>query len=224
MAEMAIGYGSEYQLLRYLGHHRNYFFDMIKKSTKQDEDIVWLDYPVALQRLSMDGEFKGIECFAKDKSINFEDLSRKWKEYWPTSGNSQNWDGIFLQGNTWYFVEAKAHLDEANQYCSAISEESINKIKTAFLRTTNSEELAEKWLKSNCYQLANRLSFIRFCKDNNIKAKLCYINFINGYRSSNNVKSENDWKLKWEEEYSTLGLTVELKQDIVQVYIDCEKA
>ena len=209
MAEMAIGYGSEYQLLRYLGHHRNYFFDMIKKSTKQDEDIVWLDYPVALQRLSMDGELKGIECFAKDKSVNFEDLCLKWKEYWPATGNSQNWDGIFLQGNTWYFVEAKAHLDEANQYCSA---------------TTNSEELAEKWLKSNCYQLANRLSFIRFCKDNNIKAKLCYVNFINGYRSSNNVKCENYWKLKWEEEYNTLELTEELKQDIVQVYIDCEKA
>lgn len=177
MAEMAIGYGSEYQLLRYLGHHRYYFFDIIKKATRQEEDIVWLDYPVALHKLSMDGEIKGIECFAKDKSINYTDLCRKWKKYWPTKGNSQNWDGIFLQGNTWYFVEAKAHLNEANQFCGATNEKSKKIIKIAFVQTTKNEDLAEKWLKSNCYQLANRLSFIKFCKDNNIKAKLCFINF-----------------------------------------------
>lgn len=31
MAEMALGYGSEYQLLRFLGHHRNLLNNEISK-------------------------------------------------------------------------------------------------------------------------------------------------------------------------------------------------
>ena len=31
MAEMALGYGSEFQLLRYLGHHRSYLNQKIRE-------------------------------------------------------------------------------------------------------------------------------------------------------------------------------------------------
>ena len=47
MAEMALGYGSEYQLLRYLGHHRNFLDSKIKEATKSDSPIEWMDYPVS---------------------------------------------------------------------------------------------------------------------------------------------------------------------------------
>ena len=49
MAEMALGYGSENQLLRFLGHHRNELEQYILKHTKINDhleySLEWLDYP-----------------------------------------------------------------------------------------------------------------------------------------------------------------------------------
>ncbi len=222
MAEMKIGYGSEYQLLRYLGHHRHYLFDEIRKVIG-DGEIEWLDYPIDLQRDSCDGELKGIECF--NTLPNFVEIEKKWTNFWPQRGNAHNWDGIFIQKGIWYFVEAKAHLEEAKQKCSAENPNSIEKIDKAFEKTCGNKDRAIKWRKSNCYQLANRLAFIHFCKEMGISAKLLYISFINGYESnpSKNVICSNDWDKKWKEEYKELYLTEELKSNIYHVYIDCHK-
>ena len=222
MAEMKIGYGSEYQLLRYLGHHRNYLFDEIRKVIGYGE-IEWLDYPIDLHRDSRDGELKGIECF--NILPNFEEIKKKWTNFWPQRGNAHNWDGIFIQKGIWYFVEAKAHLEEAKQKCSAESSSSIEKIDKAFEKTCGNKDRAIKWRKSNSYQLANRLAFIHFCMEMGISAKLLYISFINGYESnpSKNVICPKDWDIKWNEEYKELDLTEELKSAIYHVYIDCHK-
>ena len=50
MAEMALGYGSEYQLLRYLGHHRMFLDYQIKTAICNDLPIYWYDYPNDFQR------------------------------------------------------------------------------------------------------------------------------------------------------------------------------
>lgn len=222
MAEMKIGYGSEYQLLRYLGHHRKFLYEEITKVVGVGE-IDWLDYPNDLNRDSRDGELKGIECFRK--LINFDEIEKQWKVFWPQSGNAHNWDGIFIQNGIWYFVEAKANLKEANQKCSAESKESIEIITQAFEETCGCRKLAEEWQSSNCYQLANRLAFIHFCKKVGIKAKLLYISFINGYdfNPQKNVDNKLAWENKWNEEYKTLRLTDDLKSNIVNIYIDCHK-
>lgn len=222
MAEMKIGYGSEYQLLRFLGHHRNYFFKEIRKVIGNG-DIEWLDYPNDLKRDSRDGELKGIECFRTIK--NYKEILDQWRNFWPQSGNSHNWDGIFIQNDIWYFIEAKANLGEANQECSAKSVNSIQMIINAFYETCGNRELAEKWQLSDCYQLANRLAFMHFCKKVGIKAKLLYISFINGYdtNSAINVCNKEEWINKWSKEYKTLELTDSLKSDIYHVYIDCHK-
>ncbi|MBR5982655.1 MAG: hypothetical protein IK025_02895 [Bacteroidales bacterium] len=143
-------------------------------------------------------------------------------KYWPQTGNSHNWDGIFIHNGIWYFVEAKAHLEEANQKCSAKSEKSIETIINAF-QDTCGESLAEEWQKSNCYQLANRLAFINFCNKVGIDAKLLYINFVNGYdvNGKKNVDNFEKWKRKWQEEYNNLQISEELKKSIYNVYIDC---
>lgn len=122
MAEMKLGYGSEYQLLRYLGHHREYLNNEICKIIGEGS-IVWKDYPIDLSRDSRDGEWKEIECF--QELPKYAQIKKEWKKYWPQKGNTHNWDGVFLHDNTWYFVEAEAHLEEANQKCGAISEKSI---------------------------------------------------------------------------------------------------
>ena len=222
MAEMALGYGSEFQLLRYLGHHRNYLNDEIMKVIGNGQ-IEWLDYPIELKRDSQDGELCGIECF-KNLS-NFREIQEKWKTYWPQRGNAHNWDGIFIQNGIWYFVEAKAHIEEANQQCTAQNSESIETIIKAFEDTCGNRLLAEQWQKSNCYQLANRLAFINFCEKVGIKAKLLYVSFINGYEinTNKNVSDVKAWEDKWKEEFEQLKISDKHMSELFRVYIDCHK-
>ncbi len=226
MAEMALGYGSEYQLFRFLGHHRNFLNHEISNALNTDKSINWLDYPCNLKRLSLDGEFKDVDCF------NNEDVKKKWSEYWPATGNSQNWDGVFTIEDTWYFVEAKAHESEVESLCRAVSEKSLRIINKAFSETIqflHAEKTAEEWMSEKCksYQLANRLAFINFCKKNGIKTKLLYINFINGYHKPETnedlgVKNKEEWISIWNREYSDLGISTEaIKEMLYHVYIDC---
>ena len=223
MAEMAIGYGSEYQLLRYLGHHRRFLCQKIKDVIHTQEEIEWIDYPVDEKRLSMDGELKDVECFKLLPC--YKSICEAWKMFWPQRGNSHNWDGIFKVGNIWYFVEAKAHLDEAFQNCGAKNTDSRKKIINAFEMTCGNKDLAKKWIESNSYQLANRMAFLHFCKENGIDAKLCYISFLNGFKKTPrlNVENASDWEKIWNEEYHNLQLTEEQKKNIFHVYIDCSK-
>ena len=223
MAEMAIGYGSEYQLLRYLGHHRRFLFQKIKDVIHTQEEIEWIDYLVDEKRLSMDGELKDVECFKLLPC--YKSICEAWKMFWPQRGNSHNWDGIFKVGNTWYFVEAKAHLDEAFQNCEAKNTDSRKKIINAFEMTCGNKDLAKKWIESNSYQLANRMAFLHFCKESGIDAKLCYISFLNGFKKTPrlNVENASDWEKIWNEEYHNLQLTEEQKKNIFHVYIDCSK-
>ena len=61
MAEIGCGYGSEFQLMRFLGHHRQDLNKMIKDATGNSGDIQWLDFPYDDNRISGDGELKGIK-------------------------------------------------------------------------------------------------------------------------------------------------------------------
>ena len=224
MAEMRIGYGSEYQLLRYLGHHREYLNKEILKALKGvTGSIKWLDYPVDIDRDSMDGEYKNV-VFLKNRITHaeYKQIQKNWKCYWPQRGNSQNWDSIFMINNKYYLVEAKAHLSEAHQECGA-KEDSRNIIARAFTETCGKEDLAKQWLNSDCYQLANRLAFINFCEQNKIDAELLYICFVNGYRINpeKNVKDKIDWEEELEKEFKTLELDDRLRSKINVVCIDC---
>ena len=118
---MALGYGSEYQLLRYLGHHRNFLDSKIKEATKSDSPIEWMDYPVDNSRDSHDGEWTDINFLKHLPQFDFGQISKEWDEFWPKRG--QSWDGIFLQDGVVYVVEAKAHTKEMEQKSSATSEE-----------------------------------------------------------------------------------------------------
>ena len=129
MADMALGYGSEYQLFRFLGHHRNFLNKKISEVIPQKGELYWLDYPSNYERLSLDGELKDVECFEN------QEITELWENYWPQSGNSQCWDGIFKIYETWYFVEAKAHASEVKSSCGATSENSKATIKKAFDET-----------------------------------------------------------------------------------------
>ncbi len=226
-SEMALGYGSEYQLLRCLGHHRNFLNKAILSSLhlSQNTNIYWFDYPIDLGRESLDGELKDIECF-KELS-NFEQIKQSWEKFWPNAGSAQNWDGIFKIEDIWCFVEAKAHSEEIHSKTKATSEskELISKIFEQYCSEFSIK--TDTWINSNAYQLANRIAFIQFCKSNGINAKLVYISFINGYEKLGGIKSvhsEEEWEILWKKEYEELGLDLEkLNSILTNVYIDCKK-
>ena len=222
---MGLGYGSEFQLMRFLGHHRDAFFKMIHLATNTSEPIEWMDYPFDGKRISGDGELTGIECFKNLE--NYNEILERWKGFWPQSGSSMNWDGIFRIGDTWYFVEAKANTAEAFQKCSASSKDSLDMISNAFIETKEWLGIANDidWIRTNCYQLANRLAFMCFCnrKCEGIKAKLLYVSFLNGYWKKN-VSSEKEWMAAvWSKQFETLGITDESVKDyLFHIYPDCE--
>lgn len=228
---MALGYGSEYQLLRYLGHHRNFLDSKIKEATKSDSPIEWMDYPVDISRDSHDGEwadvqfFKHLPQFFKHlPQFDFVQISKDWDEFWPKRG--QSWDGIFLQDGVVYVVEAKAHTKEMEQKCSATSDESIGKIKGAFLDVTGDQSKVNNWYNSKHYQLANRIAFVHFLnKKCGIKAKICYLFFLNGYliNPNKNVEEKKVFDKAFEDECNALDLTTEEKDYIVRVVIDAKK-
>ena len=145
-----------------------------------------------------------------------------------------NWDGIFRIGNTWYFVEAKAHEAESYQKCNSKDENNKDKISQAFNETQKwlGVNRSMNWIKTDCYQLANRLAFIYFCQYYcNIDAKLVYIGFINGFRLKvgekfvgvkDEVRSEVDWKKVWDREIQTLGLNKkEVAPYVLYIHPDC---
>ena len=232
MAEIGYGYGSEYQLLRMLGHHRNFLNSQIQKILGTREEIQWADYPVNDSKISLDGEWKGIDFFFSENKEELSKIKNSWDKYWPSSTKSQNWDGIFKVGSTWYLVEAKAHAGEVKSQCKAESSESRELILKAFedtIKWLNSSSNPQDWLKDNfnSYQLANRLAFINFCRKNNIDAKLMYVSFVNGYSpkiktDEKSIKTAKEWNEIWKKEYTELGITQERLNGILyNLTIDC---
>lgn len=236
MAEMGLGYGSEYQLLRYLGHHRIELNNVINSNTRLSGEIQWLDFPKDTTRLSLDGEYITID-FLHDKISEkaFAALKSKWKNYWSPSGTQPNWDGVFLHRKDneeeWIIVEAKAHLGEIKSSTKA----SLNpNIQNAFIETQNRFGIKNEHWFGEYYQLANRLAFINFLLENNINASLLYIYFINGYEKqqlknrktisveSKSVNKQIDWEKAIEQEYIDLGINEKAKKYISNIFIDCK--
>lgn len=241
MGTIGLGYGSEYQLLRMLGHHRNEFFAQLSKELKIKSDINWLDYTYDSKSVSLDGELQAVQCF--EYRPDYDVIFKEWKNFWPQQGTQQSWDGIFTADDKWYFVEAKAHLGEASTDKRTTNDSSIKKIQNAFVWTIQqlniNNRTGEDWFKSPFYQLANRLSFIEFCRNKfNINAELLYIHFVDGYekpglscngrptrsviKEDKGVKTSKEWEDLWSEELSDLGLT-EVPSFVHQVTVNCNR-
>ena len=224
MAEMALGYGSEFQLMRFLGHHRDELDALIQNVTGVFQSVKWLDYPYVKSRKSGDGELTGVECFSQ--LANYNDILEKWRQFWPQGGSSMNWDGIFVIDDKWFFVEAKANEREAYQKCGAKSPESRLQIDRAMDATKEwlGIDSKIKWRRTNCYQLANRLAFEYFCNVIcHIPARILYVGFVNGYRN-NSVRSVEEWQAIWNAEYATLGIYESKVHGLLfHVYPDCRQ-
>jgi hypothetical protein len=237
MAEMGLGYGSEYQLLRFLGHHRIELNDIIHKNTKLTEEFVWMDFPKDKSekpRLSLDEEYKNIEFLSNLK--DYEKIKENWKNYWPSRG--QHWDAIILNTDDekwgYVMVEAKAHLQEGiEDGTQAENEKSRKQIENAFKATQKRFNIDTKnsWL-DKYYQFANRLAFVNFMLENGIECSLLNIYFINGYvkrdlKNTNiiledkSVSTVSEWRKLIDTEYDYLGINDEAKKYISKIFVEC---
>jgi hypothetical protein len=238
MAEMKLGSGSEFQLLRFLGHHRHELEKIILQNANHNPalgyDLDWLDFPKKRTGKSVDGEHTGIDFLADDLK---KKLSEKWNAYWPQTGNVPNWDAIIhcsssvpnthLKDN-WIIVEAKANLQELESDCEATSLSSKDKIAKALESTQKRFQIntQNSWF-DKYYQLANRLAFINFMLDNGIECSLLNIYFINGWKddaeqSQQNVQTVDEWQNKINDEYSYLGINNNAQKYISQIFVDCK--
>ena len=239
MAQIGYGYGSEWQLLRMLGHHRAYFFQELKKQLglSSDSEIHWLDYGFDNSMISGDKEYKQREFFEVIPEIFTPKVMAEFEKDDFGEILNQNWDGIFWVGKTVYLVEAKAHTEEIKSDCGAKSKSSISEIDRCFEDTRNSFNISSTndW-KKTYYQMANRIVFLYLLKKHNIEARLVNIYFVDGYEKKvvppvsdklyiiqNKNASIEDWKkaIKKEEDYLGISNLINDKK-IFSVFVNCK--
>ena len=225
---MALGYGSEFHLLRWLGRHRNEFDKRIRSLLGTD-NISWLDFEFDPKKEIPDKEYIGLNFLDKN---THDTVISTWKKEWPQTGNSMNWDLVGFTENhgekTWILIEAKAHLGELQQNCKA-----SNKSLTTIIEKTLAE-LAERngitildknpWTKKY-YQMANRIYVLDLLKRHNIKAKLVNIYFIGDMYSRNRKSPQyrKDWQSKIDEMKKYLNIEQLTTLEIKDLFLEIDK-
>lgn len=227
MAKLGYGYGSEFHLLRLLGRHRSSFdLKILQALGYSNKKIEWLDYKYDSKKLIPDKEYVGIDFL--ENSADYKSLKDSWRNYWPSSNNAQNWDAICKIDNEWILIEAKAHKDEMNSNSKASEKsrifisERFDRIKAKYGITSQND-----WNK-NYYQKANRILFLEYLKDNNIRAKLLFVYFVNGYRKGGEqlgVTSIAQWTdlIKKQDEYLGISNNKLIKDNIVDLIVNIDK-
>jgi len=232
--KMKLWKGSEFQLLRFLGRHRNELDREILRNTNINPDLDynmdWQDFDYYIDT-TFDAEPAGI--YFIDYLELPDGVTEKWEEYWPQTGNMQNWDAVIEcrqvvpnseKHDKWVIVEAKAHLNELESSSQA-GTKSREIISKAFKETQErfGIKTQNSWFDMY-YQLANRLAFINFMLSNNIEVSLLNIYFINGWPedTTKNVVSKEVWEEKIKDEYDYLGINKNAKKYISEIFIDCK--
>ncbi len=179
MSKIGCGYGSEWHLLRYLGYHRSLLSQKVA-ATLGASRVEWLDFPFSSVGgpLQDEREFKGLEFLGN------KEMLAKWSQFWPQSGNVQNWDAIGRAAigdeKVWILVEAKAHLEEVKSHCRAKRSPSRAKIVNALAQVRKHLEATrqplEHWLEPY-YQYANRLAVLYFLEREGVDAYVVNVYF-----------------------------------------------
>lgn len=226
MAELGYGYGSEFQLLRFLGHHREELDKTIKEQIGVNGDIHWLDFGYTKQSISGDLEYKGLGFLTKIPFVSKEQISSIINEYHTYKINKidywQSWDAIFYIEECIYLVEAKAHVEELK---TPVKKE--RKSEGEILRFMKEQlpnlPVCDVWMKEY-YQLANRLATTALIRKHGVKAKTMCLFFENGYTDKyfkrgdkNNTKEEFECAIQ--EEMGALGIEANNVQDLLTKHI-----
>lgn len=241
MAQMGLGYGSEFQLLRFMGRHRHELERTIidalqeKQQTINDKNFDWLDfeYSDVNKVITGDRELYGLSFLEKkiDKGL-YDKITSALQKAGSFISNWQHWDAVFVLDDCFYFVEAKAYPGElysTNDHGGSSKKEILN-----FMRENMQPygiEVDENWLDSY-YQFANRISMMAFLNQNGLNAKAIYIYFENGYNKRQvigqgieSVSDKGAGKMEFDEaiqkELSHLNIEkANLSELVVHIYIN----
>jgi len=226
MAEIGYGYGSEFQLMRFLGHHRDEFDKTIKESIGINGDIHWLDFGYTKQSISGDLENKGLGFLYRVPFVNKEQITSIINEYHTYKINKidnwQSWDAIFYIDECIYLVEAKAHVGELKS-----PRDNGGYSKGEILRFMKDQlpnlPVSNVWLEEY-YQLANRLATTALIRKHKVNAKTLCLFFENGYTDKyfkrgdkNNTKE--DFEEAIQEEMKTLGIDDNMTKDLLTEHV-----
>ncbi len=215
MSKIGYGYGSEWHLLRYLGYHRqtlnSAIEDAIKKAVPGQSVRVmnWLEHRCKQDSKTkfVDAEWTGLDFLADDLPIKAD-----WKQFWPQTGNQQNWDavGIVQVGSSvdLLLVEAKAHIGELESKCGASEEGGRGTIREAIEKTQAYYNISpthakHDWL-NHYYQYANRMCALYFLNTHNVSTRLLYIYFTG---EDPDPKTAAEWNDPINNMYKALGVT-----------------
>lgn len=228
MGQMALGYGSEFHLLRWLGRHRNEFDKRVKQLLNTD-NITWLDFNFDEGKSIPDKELTGLSFL--DKTIS-EPVFSTWIDEWPQSGNVMNWDlvGFTMINNTktWILIEAKAHKGELSQPCKATSDKSKKMISDALKNAAQNYGIESNlnWI-NKYYQLSNRIYILDLLKRFDINAKLINIYFVGDWisKSRQSPQSIVDWSYLLNTMKTDMNMTAELQTSIgfFDLFLDVDK-
>jgi hypothetical protein len=228
MAQMGIGYGSEFHLLRYLGYHRHELNRAVEGQTG-GHVIDWLDFAFGTQG-KPDGEWKGVD-FLESAS----DVKSAWLNFWPQTGNVPNWDAVgrleLHSGIEYLLIEAKAHVEELQSTCGANERGGLDKIRKALETTIQASGFTadvKDWL-SPYYQYANRLAHLHFLITHHVPARLVFIYFcgdnwadkrLNG-KSPECPRESNGWEAHLKKVHKHLHLSghTQLEQRVHKLFL-----
>ena len=224
MAQIGKGYGSEWHLLRFLGHHRHQLENEIKVQLKLGGECVfnWLDFEFDDRDrvVSGDKELTGLGFLRKQSQ--FPEYPTGWE-------STQSWDAVVYINDTLYLVEAKAHVseiyDKKNNHggkSRTVILDFMSKQMTTFGCNVNVQE--STWL-GDYYQMANRLAVAAYLNNKNIPTKVLYIYFEDGYYmdDGNNLSAtKEDFLKEIAKEKKTLGIdkNSQIKKILCEVFIN----
>ena len=213
MGKMALGYGSEFHLLRWPGRHRRRFTELVCGT--RWKNIEWLDFSSA-DEVIPDEELLGINFL---KGEDFKKVEREFfngEFAWPRVADRHlmNWDAVGIADDgTYVLCEAKAHVEEIERKKCGAGEKSAGKIRKALklpITYFGSSASVDNWFGSY-YQLANRLNTIALLERCGIKAVLAYILFIGDCFPGKSrfvcPKDPSGWRGILDDEYLSLGLS-----------------
>ena len=206
MAQIGYGYGSEYQLLRFLGHHRRKLEEIIAEQIGRGT-FEWEDFEFANPKkvISEDKELTGLEFLKRLYPTKYEKVEAEYKTYIKKK-DWQNWDAVFTHNGILYLVEAKAHISELSSGKEEHGDSSKELILDFFKAQLPGLPVSRVWLQEY-YQLANRLATSALLNKHGIKTKVLYVYFVNGYRKRVVEKEDRKEKI-----YETVNLNATEEQ------------
>jgi len=220
MGRIGYGYGSEWQLLRMLGRHRNDFNDFIKKILLEREiitdsklDIEWLDF---CYKRAKDEELSGNDILMR------KELSKKH----PKVLCKSKWDSVGVIDNKLLLIEAKGRLREfVKENKAKAGKKSLDEYKSLLEKIhieyqIDSNEYMQAWVR-DAYQMGNRIAMHFYLMTLGIESYLVYVFFLNDWTfnyfnesycsNKDSVKNEDIWVDAMYKKLSQLGFDSEEK-------------